>query len=367
VNQQVTSRRAFLSIAGCARLAAREPELRHVDLWQKGDAGVHTYRIPSLIETRRHVLLAVADARHDSARDLPARISLVMRRSTDGGRSWSPSRTIRFVPEGGVGDSSLLLDSRTGRVWCFFNFGPPGIGTMTAVPGERTGPHTLQVHAMHSDDDGLHWSDPVDLSPQFKGPAWQAMFATSGTHFQTSRGRYIVPLVMRDSSGVFHSLNIYSDDSGQTWRAGDIIAAGTDESKALELADGTVMQNMRNGKTRAIALSMDGGINFGPVSHDSTLPDPSCNAGLARYRHGHQDLLIFTNAASTKRENLTVSISEDSGKSWPHRRVLNAGPSAYSTVIPLRGGDIGVLYERGNTGPAERITFARFPLAWVMR
>jgi sialidase-1 len=357
----------FGLLAASPVFAARPPQFAQVDLWRKGDQGVHTYRIPALIETRKRVLLAVADARHDSARDMPAHISLVMRRSTDQGRTWSPSTTIRAVKEGGVGDSSLLLDRRTGRVWCFFNYGPPGIGFGTATAGERTGSHTVQVHAMYSDDDGLHWSEPGDLSPQFKDPGWQGMFATSGTHFQTAKGRYIVPLVMRDGAGVVHSLDIFSDDAGKTWKAGEPIGSQTDESKAVELTDGRILQNMRNGKTRAIAFSTDGGAHFGPVTHDDALIDPTCNAGLTRYRRGSQDLLIFTNAASTKREKLTVKISADSGKSWPYQRVIHPGPAAYSTVIPLHDGTVGILYERGDTGAAERITFARFDVDWVKR
>ena len=134
----------------------------------------------------------------------------------------------------------------------------------------------------------------------------------------------------------------------------------------MELADGTVLQNMRNGKTRAVARSRDGGVTFDSENgHDAALIDPTCNAGLARYRHGKHDLLVFTNAASAKRENLTVRLSHDGGVSWLESRVIHAGPAAYSTVIPLRDGTIGVLYERGEKHAVERITFARFDLDWI--
>jgi hypothetical protein len=86
------------------RVAVNAPLFEQVDLFRAGDDGVHTYRIPALVETRKGTLLAVADARHESSRDMPARISLVMRRSADRGRTWSAVRTIRAVGEGGVGD-----------------------------------------------------------------------------------------------------------------------------------------------------------------------------------------------------------------------------------------------------------------------
>ena len=343
----------------------KAPSFSQNDIFREGDNGVHTYRIPALIETHKGVLIAVADARHDSARDLPANISLVMRRSVNGGKDWEAMRTIRKVKEGGVGDASLLLDRSTGRVWCFFNYGPPGIGFHTAKPGARTGPTTYQFHAMHSDDDGATWSEAVDITPQVKEPSWQAMFATSGTDIQTSTGRFLVPLVVRDGKGVVHSLNAYSDDHGKTWKRGEPIGEGTDESHNVELRGGVILQNMRNGAQRAIARSHDGGITFDPVSQDPALVDPICNAGITRYRRGRTDLLIFTNAASARRENVTVKLSYDSGRTWPVARTIYAGPGAYSTVIPLRDGSIGVLYERGEAGPYERITFARFNLAWV--
>jgi sialidase-1 len=339
--------------------------LEQVDLFTKGDAGVHTYRIPALIETAKGTLIAVADARHDNDRDLPGRMELVIRRSSDRGKIWSATKTLRKVAEGGVGDASLLLDSGTGRIWCFHAYGPPGIGFPTAKAGERTGNSTLQIHAMFSDDDGQSWSEPVDLTPQIKEPAWQAVFATSGTHIETSKHRYLIPLVVKDDRGTVSARNSYSDDGGKTWKAGAAIGSGTDESKAIELKDGTILQNLRHGKVRSMARSKDGGATFGALEQDPALIDAICNAGLVRYQHKGSDLLVFTNAASTKRENLTVKVSPDEGKTWPYARTLHAGPAAYSTVIALGDGTLGVLYEGGDSSSVEKITFARFNLEWV--
>lgn len=362
----VKSTLLLVAMAVCSLLAGpAAPFFSQTDIFREGDSGVHTYRIPALIETQKGVLIAVADARHDSDRDLPANISLVMRRSSDAGKNWEAARTIQKVKEGGVGDASLLLDRSSGRVWCFFNYGPPGIGFMTAKPGAKTGPTTLQLHAIHSDDDGATWSEAVDLTPQVKESSWQGMFATSGTDIQTSSGRFLVPLVVRDGKGIIHSLNAYSDDHGKTWKHGEPIADGTDESHNVELKDGVILQNMRNGTHRAIARSHDGGITFGPVSHDPALIDPSCNAGITSYRQDRDNILIFTNAASARRENLTVKLSYDGGRTWPAARTIYAGPAGYSTVIPLHDGSIGVLYERGDTHPDEGINFVRFNLTWV--
>ena len=345
---------------------ARHAPFMQVDLFHQGEDGVSTYRIPALVETANGVLIAVADARHDSPKDLPARISLVMRRSFTNGDSWEASRTIQEVKRGGVGDAALLLDRSNHRVWCFFTYGPAGIGFWNAQPGAVTGPTTLQIHAIHSDDDGATWSEPVDLTPALKKPAWRAMFAASGTDVQTSTGRLLVPLVVRDAQGIRHSANAYSDDHGETWKTGDLIGESTDESHNVELKDGSILQNMRYGPTRAIAISQNGGVTFGPVTNDAALIDPVCNAGITHDRFGSRDVLVFTNDASTRRENLTVRFSYDGGRTWPVARLINSGPSAYSTVIRLRDGSIAVLYERGKQRPYEQIVFARFKPEWVM-
>jgi sialidase-1 len=340
--------------------------LSEVDLFHQGDLGVHTFRIPALVQSKRGVLIAVVDARFESTRDLPAKIALAMRRSVDNGAHWTPIRIILQPKTGGVGDASLLLDRESGRIWCFHGYGPPGIGFNTAKPGSTTGPDTLQLHAIYSDDDGETWSAPRDLTPQIKDPAWQAFFATSGTAIETSTGRFLLPIVVRDAKGQIHSANLYSDDHGESWRRGEFIGTGTDESHAVELPGGVILQNMRTSKgTRAIARSTDGGRTFGAVTQDSTLVDPGCNAGIVRYRNQKTDALIFTNAASHKRENLTVKVSYDEGHTWPSSRVLYPGPAAYSTVIPLQNGDVAVLYERGAVDSIEKITFARFPFGWI--
>ncbi|MBM3735729.1 MAG: exo-alpha-sialidase [Acidobacteria bacterium] len=359
------ARLVIFILAVVANMASADLRFHQVDLFRQGDAGVHTYRIPALLETRKGTLIAVVDARHDKTGDLPGRISLVMRRSFDRGTTWSAPQVIRKVEEGGVGDASLLLDRRNGRIWCFHAYGPPGIGFPTAQPGAVTGPDTLQVHAMYSDDDGNTWSSASDITPQIKDPSWQAMFATSGTHFETSRGRYLIPMVVRDGNRTVSARNAYSDDRGRTWKIGPAIGPGTDESKAVELADGTVLENIRAGKARVVARSRDGGVSFDEPVPDAALVDPSCNAGIMRYRRGGKDLLIFTNAAAVRRENLSVKISHDGGWTWPEGRTIHPGPAAYSTVIALRDGTIGVLYERGEKYSAERITFARFNLEWV--
>ena len=123
------------------------------------------------------------------------------------------------------------------------------------------------------------------------------------------------------------------------------------------------MLNMRSdrGKNRRlVAVSKDGGETFSKPVEDEKLVEPVCQASILRLP-GETGGIAFSNPASTKREKMTVRLSTDGGKTWPHAKELHAGPAAYSCLAVLPGGQIGCLYERGEKNAYETITFARFP------
>src|SRR5690606_26844903 len=71
---------------------ARETTLTFSEVFHAGREGYHTYRIPSLVTTRSGSLLAFAEgraSRHDHASN-----DLVLKKSTDGGMTWSAVRTL---------------------------------------------------------------------------------------------------------------------------------------------------------------------------------------------------------------------------------------------------------------------------------
>jgi sialidase-1 len=108
---------------------------------------------------------------------------------------------------------------------------------------------------------------------------------------------------------------------------------------------------------RAVAWSSDGGETWSAPQLDEALIEPICQAGLLKL---DGDRVIFSNPASVKRENMTVRLSADSCRTWPYALTLWPGPSAYSDLAALPGGQVGCLYERGDQSPYEKITFARF-------
>ncbi|HRI88020.1 MAG TPA: sialidase family protein [Candidatus Hydrogenedentes bacterium] len=337
------------------------------DLFFQGMNGVPVYRIPALAVTPRGAVLAVCDARADTGQDLPNDIDIVMRRSTDNGATWSEPKVIADFGKQGCGDAALLVDRSNGRVWCFFVYAPDGVGVSTSKPGV-TG-DTLQLYLMHSDDDGLTWSKPRNITAEVKDPAWEAVWSSPGTGYQDAEGRLYFPH-SRKSGDTLYSHLIYSDDHGETWRAGGTAAENTDEWMLVQRADGSLLGNFRSNaglNRRATATSSDRGATWRDFQHVSDLVEPVCQASLIWYDNNARQYLLFANPADTERRRLTIRASRDEGKTWPIAKVLHDGPAAYSSMAVLADGQIGILYERGDDTPYRKVTFAKFPLDWLLR
>ena len=350
-----------------------------ITLARAGDAGVHTYRIPALAVAKDGTLLVSYDARLDSARDLPGNIDIMLRRSHDNGRTWStPQRVVHYGDGIGSGDSSLLVDRDTGRVFLFYAYAPRGIGFAASQAGNASDSSTtLHPRYVWSDDNGATWQGPRDLLNVIKQAPWRGMFAASGHGIQlfadwSSRGRLIQPYVFRGADHFNHAVDAYSDDHGATWKIGVPIGSNLDESKAVELADGSVLQNLRSSDrgmhTRMLAHSRDGGIHFDASSPEPQLPDPQNNADIIRVapeapaEQARAHWLLFSNTADPdERRNLVVRLSCDDGYSWSSGRTLDAGDAMYSVMARLPDGSFGIFYEDGS----NQLVFARFNLAWL--
>ncbi|UQA96752.1 sialidase family protein [Streptomyces halobius] len=334
--------------------------------------GAHTYRIPALTTLPDGALLAAYDRRNDSAADLPGDVDVMVRRSTDNGRTWSAPRAVVDYDGGaGAGDPSLVVDRGTGRVFLFHAYAPNGIGFANAGAGNaHDSTSILHTDYSYSDDGGRSWRNRR-ITKDLKDPSWHGIFASSGTGIQLSTGRLLQQYAFRKADGSMWAASAYSDDHGESWRLGEPVGPLMDENKTVELADGRVMLNSRTSSTkkRLVAFSRDGGLSYGTPVADGTLIDPVNNAAILRYDptarpdRARAHWLLFSNTASTTaRENLTVRLSCDDGRSWPVSRVVAPGPSAYSTLTRLKDGTFGLLYE---SGPYKKITFVRFDGEWL--
>lgn len=349
---------------------ANAPLFESRDLATAGE-GAPSWRIPALEVLEDGTLVAAYDRRNEGSGDLPGDLDLMVRRSHDGGRTWTePQAVVDYDGGVGAGDPSLLLDRETGRLFMFHAHGPAGVGFGNSSDGNANDSDTiLHTDYSYSDDGGATWRTRR-ITEDVKDPAWFGIFASSGTGIQLSDGRLVQQYAYDSGEGVY-AVSVYSDDHGETWQAGEPVGPGMDENKTVELSDGRVMLNSRTpqGPYRLVAYSEDGGRTYGDPVPDHDLVDPTNNGAIVRYDPDaaagtpEGDALLFTNTAhATSRQNLTVRMSCDNGQTWPVSKVIEEGASAYSTIVALGDGEFGVLYERGNV---EHITFARFNTEWL--
>jgi sialidase-1 len=342
-------------------------ELEQVEVFTAGQDGYHTYRIPAIAVTTKGTILAFAEGRKGGTSDT-GDIDLVLKRSTDGGKAFSPARVIWDDEANTCGNPCPIVDRETGVVWLLLthNLGKDREKDLTA----GTAGGTRSVWVSKSEDDGQTWAKPVEITKVAKKEGWTWYATGPGAGIQTKSGRLVAPCDHKRADNTGYSHVLYSDDHGKTWQIGGVLGPGMNECKVAELSDGSLVLNMRNypkgeQRQRAVATSKDRGLTWSAVSHDPALVEPICHAGLVRVE-GAKPVFVFSNPAHTsKRENLTIRLSEDDCRTWPHARVLHAGAAAYSDLAVLGDGTVLCLYERGDKSSYERITLARFGVDWV--
>jgi sialidase-1 len=345
------------------------PQLTEV--FVAGEGGYHTYRIPSAIVAPKGTLLAFAEGRRAAAGDA-GDIDLVLRRSHDGGRTWTPLQVIGDNGPNTFGNPCAVVDKRTNAIWLLTTQNRGTDREKDIIAGTSEGGRT--VWAMRSQDDGATWSVPIEITANVKAPDWTWYATGPGIGIQTRNGRLVIPGNHAEAkTGIHRSHLFFSDDDGKSWSLGASADPGTNESQVVELSDGQLLLNMRNHPPkpenfRMIARSDDGGRTLSAAAPDRALIEPPAQASLIRFSTANaqdRNRLLFANPASTTRERLTVRLSYDEGATWPISRVVNEGPAAYSSLAVLPDRSIGVLFERGEQSPYERITFARLTLRWL--
>lgn len=381
-------------------VAAAEPSLTKTDLFEADRGGYAIYRIPCLAVTPKGTLLAWCEARK-SARSDWGTIDLLMRRSTDGGKTWSEPRKVAEV-EGPHKKNPVALAQKLGN--------PDDVtyNNPAVIVDSRGGVHFLfcleymRCFYTRSEDDGQTFSKPVEITPAFekfrKVYDWKVLATGPGHGIQLQTGKLLVPVWLSTGTGGHaHRPSVVtvlvSGDGGKNWRLGEVAAqekeplVNPSETTAVQLADGRVMLNIRSEakpNRRGVSFSKDGETGWSRPAFDDGLPEPICMGCLCRLslaKTGGKDRLLFVNpnnlekgsgqgqpGQSRDRKNLTVRLSYDEGKSWEVSRALEPGPSAYSDLAVAPDGWIYCLYERGEgeKGSAyRRLTLAKFNLEWL--
>lgn len=345
--------------------ASKLPERSLV--FDKGDGGSKYYRIPALATTADGTVVAVADKRWDSTKDLPGHIDVVCRRSTDGGRTWSSPVDVAVTDSvGGYGDPSLVIDSRSGDLLCIMTHGN-GLW-------ESTRDDHAYIVVSRSTDNGKSWSAPMDITNQLftTDPGGTApvkcvsAFATSGRTLCMSTGRLMFVLVARHQEKKWSELQCwacFSDDGGYTWHVADApIDNDGDEAKVEELADGSLLMSIRNRRKggRKFSRSTDGGLTWSTPEVNTDVIEPACNGDILRYRYGSTDMLLQSVPASaTERRDVSIYGSTDNGHSWCMLYRVVPGPSIYSALTQLPDGTVGCLAEETAYDGGCRLWFTR--------
>jgi sialidase-1 len=338
------------------------------------------------VVTKRGTLLAYCGARKDLSKGDWSPADVLLRRSTDGGRTWEPSRMIAGNGKDLTDNVVAIADRQTGAVHILYQ------------------KNYLRVFEIDSNNDGRTFTAERDITAVFDAFKseydWNIATPGTGHGIQLRNGRLIASIWI--AKGEVHPdgtrahapaamATIYSDDHGRTWKRGAIIARDSEQIKspnetvATQLPDGKVMVNIRSGGTdhlRAVSVSEDGISGWSPLHFDPQLFDPTCDAGLltASASAGARPVVYFSNPDSRDvpgaldrkwrvRENLTVKVSEDNGQSWSHERVIDPGITGYSDLAS-KDATLLVIYESGSqlgsqTKP-DHLTVARVSKAWLM-
>ncbi len=352
---------------GLGATAAPTPE--QIDVFSGGQDGYHTYRIPAILRAKNGALLAFCEGRKSGGGD-SGDIDLVLRRSTDGGRTWGAQQVVWDDGANTCGNPCPVLDESTGTIHLLLthNLGTDRERDIAA----RTAKGTRTVWVASSADHGATWTKPVEITATTKLPEWTWYATGPGVGIQMKNGlhagrlvipcdhNYDDPVAKQHLSG---SHAIFSDDHGRTWQLGGVIRPRMNECQVVEIAEGRLLMNMRSNQgrnVRAHAWSNDGGRTWSSPNDAAVLVEPVCQASILRHESG---VLLFSNPAAKTRVNLLVRASADDGRAWTDVVTLYAGPSAYSCLVSLSAAEAGCLYERGAQRAYEKITFARFAVA----
>ena len=373
-----------LLVVGAGNRPACGAPLRQALVFEQGESGYNTIRIPALVKDANGDLLAFAEGRVNSASDT-GNIDVIMKRSTDGGLTWGPLQVVQDYGNNTAGNPVPILDSGTGNLVLLTtrNLGQDTQAEIQA--GTSDGTRTVWVQ--HSTDHGQTWTAPVEITASVKDPLWRWYATGPGGGIQLRDGENAGRLIAGANHSSVDVLGggaqlIFSDDGGLTWQSGALMVndAGSSylpsESQTVELIDGSINVNSRNrGDFRASSIISNAGETFVSGHRETQLVDPAVEGSIERFTRqddGHEsNSILFSNPAHpTERREMTVKASYDETATWSDGKLVHRGPSGYSDLVLVSDPAVdnpvaGLLYESGENDYRENITFATFDQSWL--
>lgn len=356
--------------------------------FQPYDLGSHYWRIPAMVvlhhqqgenASKNGRVVTMADNRFDHNTDLPSHIDVYERHSDDNGATWSTHKMVVGTEADhalvggyhGFGDVSLV-ECASGKIVAIMVGGPGYFGSTPSNPIVPT--------IITSTDGGDTWSTPRTLTNElynttYNEGAVQGSFAGSGRGLMLQRqkdkqlnGRIMFAMSHRfivNGNRSIQEYIIYSDDEGDTWKFSTQSAYnGGDESKLVELADGTVMISVRQSGQRGYNKSTDGGVTWGTQAKWADIDGNACNGDIL-YVNKHVMLHSYPNDG--KRKNVTIKASFDGGKSWSNPYVVCAPSSCYSTMDVTKDGDIAIFYEDNACSTGFVLNYVVLPTSFIYK
>jgi sialidase-1 len=377
---------------------AAAPFIEKIDLFEAGKDGYALRHIPGVLVTAKGTVLAWCESRKKGS-DWDT-IDIILRRSTDEGKTWGAAKKIADVPGSKTKNPFALAVKNVDPNDVTYN-NPVLIADKDGTVHMLFCLEYMRCFYQRSADDGVTWSAPVEITATFekfrKDYDWKVLATGPDHSIQLKNGRLVVPVwLSTGTGGNAHRPSVtsvvYSDDKGKTWHAGDIAVPNTEawinpnETVAIELADGSVMLNVRNESKRhrrLVTISKDGATKWSTPKFDEALKEPICMGSIVRYSlasTGGRNRILFANpdnlsradgkevdGKNRDRKNVSVKLSYDEGKTWAVNKSVEPGWSAYNDLAVTKSGTILLFYGRGEKAnfAGERLTMARFNLEWL--
>ena len=352
-------------------------------LFENGQEDYACYRIPAILQLKNGKILSFVEGRVNGCDDF-GDVDIVMKHSDDGGLNWSKQKILINNRSSQAGNPAPVVDYHdplfpSGRIFLFFNTGTQSEQDVRNGNGDRG------VWLITSEDFGSNWSSPKEITHQVhfnkhsshSEKDWRTHANTPGHAIQFNegvfKGRIYVPAnhsTGNPQSG-FNEYNAYgyfSDDHGKSWQVSEEVPiASSNEAIGAILPNGELMLNIRQQsgttKERLIARSNDGGQSWDSVYFDPELITPVCQSSLFLFQNATHTLLLYSGPNSTEeRIRMTLKASENNGATWPIKKEIYAGISAYSDLTQINDSQIGLLFEKEN----KTINFALFSIDWLL-
>ncbi|WP_185213093.1 sialidase family protein [Sphingobacterium mizutaii] len=372
-------KKLFLSVFAACLISAVSAQ--ETVVFRSGEDGYASYRIPAIIKNNNGDLIAFSEGRVDHAGDY-GNVDIVYKISQDQGKTWGKLNVAADYDKLQAGNVAPVVDLTdpaypAGRIFLFYNTGNNHEGEVRKGKGLR------EVWYITSTDGAKTWSEPVNITSQTHRPNqpqvnpeytfkedWRTYANTPGHGFQfvsgPNKGR--IYIAANHSAGDpiaqgkdWNAHAFYSDDHGKTFKLSQNVPyPGTNESTAAQIGENEVYMSSRNQqlnpKQRIISVSNDGGETWQSSAADPNLPDPINQGSVLSWKKGKNFVLAHINAADEKnRDNLTLRLSKDKGKTWYFTKLIAKAPegykgaySAYSDIVLMKPKLVGILYEKDN-------------------